>query len=154
MKRFLFVTLLLAGMITAFDGCKKADPATPETETPEQADLSKDKRDMELFERISALMEGGIYMRKGLSIADLATALGTNTKYISSSINAGAGCSYFDYVNGYRIRHAQKILKEDSHVRISDLSDAIGFTSESAFYRNFKVVTGQTPSEWQKGLSA
>ena len=126
---------------------KKARTERPE---PDQAELPEpqSQRERELFERVSAMMEKGLYRRKGLSIADLATTLGTNTKYISSAINVGAGCSFFDYVNGHRIRFAQKKMMEDPSLRLSDIADAAGFASESAFYRNFKTVTGQTPAEW------
>ena len=124
----------------------------PEEPQPEQEE-PKFQRDRELFERVSALMEKGLFMQKGLSIADLATALGTNTKYISSCINAGAGCSFLDFLNGYRIRYAQKKMQENAAVRLSDIADAAGFTSESAFYRNFKRVTGMTPAEWMARIS-
>lgn len=126
---------------------KKARTERPE---PDQAELPEpqSQRERELFERVSAMMEKGLYRRKGLTIAELATTLGTNTKYISSCINTGAGCSFLDYVNGYRVRFAQKKLQETPQMRLSDIADAAGFASESAFYRNFKAVTGQTPAEW------
>lgn len=126
---------------------KKARTERPE---PDQAELPEpqSQRERELFERVSAMMEKGLYKRKGLTIAELATTLGTNTKYISSCINTGAGCSFLDYVNGYRVRFAQKKLQETPQMRLSDIADAAGFASESAFYRNFKAVTGQTPAEW------
>lgn len=126
---------------------KKARTERPE---PDQAELPEpqNERERELFERVSAMMEKGLYRRKGLTIAELATTLGTNTKYISSCINTGAGCSFLDYVNGYRVRFAQKKLLETPQMRLSDIADAAGFASESAFYRNFKAVTGQTPAEW------
>lgn len=126
---------------------KKARTERPE---PDQAELPEpqSQRERELFERVSAMMEKGLYRRKGLTIAELATTLGTNTKYISSCINTGAGCSFLDYVNGYRVRFAQKKLLETPQMRLSDIADAAGFASESAFYRNFKAVTGQTPAEW------
>lgn len=126
---------------------KKARTERPE---PDQAELPEpqNERERELFERVSAMMEKGLYTRKGLTIAELATTLGTNTKYISSCINTGAGCSFLDYVNGYRVRFAQKKLLETPQMRLSDIADAAGFASESAFYRNFKAVTGQTPAEW------
>ena len=126
---------------------KKARTERPE---PDQAELPEpqSQRERELFERVSAMMEKGLYTRKGLTIAELATTLGTNTKYISSCINTGAGCSFVDYVNGYRVRFAQKKLQETPQMRLSDIADAAGFASESAFYRNFKAVTGQTPAEW------
>ena len=126
---------------------KKSRTERPE---PDQAELPEpqSQRERELFERVSAMMEKGLYRRKGLTIAELATTLGTNTKYISSCINTGAGCSFLDYVNGYRVRFAQKKLQETPQMRLSDIADAAGFASESAFYRNFKAVTGQTPAEW------
>ena len=106
------------------------------------------QRERELFERVSAMMENGLYTHKGLTIAELATTLGTNTKYISSCINSGAGCSFLDYVNGYRVRYAKKMMLENQSVRISEVADASGFASESSFYRNFKAATGLTPNEW------
>lgn len=128
---------------------KKPLPEEPE---PEQ-EAPKSQRDQELFEKVSALMEEGVFTQKGLSIADLATTLGTNTKYISSCINTGAGCSFLDFLNGYRIRYAQKKMQENAAMRLSDIADAAGFASESAFYRNFKRVTGMTPAEWLSHIS-
>ena len=89
-----------------------------------------------------------LFRRKGLSVADVATQLGSNTKYISNCINTQARCSFNEYLNGYRIRYAQRLLREQPGVRLSEVSEAAGFTSESAFYRNFKAFTNQTPAEW------
>ena len=103
----------------------------------------------ELFARVTVLMEQEeCFRRKGLGVTDIATQLGTNTKYISNCINASTGGSFTDYVNGYRIRYAQRLLREQPGIRLSEVSEAAGFTSESAFYRNFKTITGRTPAEW------
>lgn len=106
-------------------------------------------REEELFDRIEALMQDeALYLQKGLTLADFAKQLGTNTKYISSSINACAHCSFIEYVNRLRISHAQELLRTSPGMRLSDIADASGYTSESAFYRNFKAITGCTPAEW------
>lgn len=106
-------------------------------------------REEELFDRIEALMrDEALYLQKGLTLADFAKQLGTNTKYISSSINACAHCSFIEYVNRLRISHAQELLRTSPGMRLSDIADASGYTSESAFYRNFKAITGCTPAEW------
>lgn len=103
----------------------------------------------DLMERITRQMEEGrIFLNKGLSKDDLARAVHSNSRYISDCINRKAGCSYIDYVNDYRIRYAQQLLYENPDMRLSEISDESGFSSEVTFYRNFKARTGQTPSEW------
>ena len=88
-----------------------------------------------------------VLLQSALLFSGLAQ-LGTNTKYISSCINSEAGCPFNEYVNGYRIRYAQQLLRERPGRRLSDVADAAGFSGESSFYRNFKAVTGLTPAEW------
>ncbi len=89
-----------------------------------------------------------LYARQGLSLADVASRMRTNTKYISSCINSGAGCSFVEFVNGYRIRKAQELLLTHPEMRMNEISDAVGFANESSFYRNFKSVEGCTPQQW------
>ena len=105
--------------------------------------------DDSLFARTNALMEERqLYKQKGLSLADLAQQLGSNTKYISASINSHSGGSFTDYINGFRIRHAQELLCANPGRNLSEVSEESGFSSESAFFRNFKAITGKTPSRW------
>ena len=72
----------------------------------------------------------------------------TNTKYISSCISAGAGCSFMEFVNGYRIRKAKELLSQQPRMRMNGISEAVGYANESSFYRNFKNVEGCTPQQW------
>lgn len=145
---FVLLALLLltaAAMLLARLHHRPAEPkpAAPVTDPVEQ------NRESELFARIETLMEKEEWFRrKGLGVTDIATQLGTNTKYISNCINSRTQSNFTEYLNGYRIRYAQRLLREQPGIRLSEVSEAAGFTSESAFYRNFKVLTGQTPAEW------
>lgn len=108
-----------------------------------------DDRMSRLMEQITAQMEKKELFRKnGLTKEDLARAVSSNSRYVSDCINAVAGCSFIDYVNGYRIRYAQRLLYENPDMRLSEISEESGFSSEVTFYRNFKSRTGQTPVEW------
>ena len=101
------------------------------------------------MDRITQQMEEGrMFLKKGLTKEDLARAVGSNSRYVSDCINRKAGCSFIDYVNGYRIRYAQHLLYENPDMRLSEISEESGFSSEVTFYRNFKARTGQTPGEW------
>lgn len=103
----------------------------------------------ELMDRITRQMEEDrLFLKKGLSKDDLARAVYSNSRYISDCINRKAGCSFTDYVNDYRIRYARQLLYENPDMRLADISEESGFSSQITFYRNFKARTGQTPGEW------
>ena len=136
---------VLAGGLAVFAGYRLrrrlSRPSAGLTEEPHSDDS--------LFARTNALMEERqLYKQKGLSLADLAQQLGSNTKYISASINSHSGGSFTDYINGFRIRHAQELLCANPGRNLSEVSEESGFSSESAFFRNFKAITGKTPSRW------
>ena len=102
-----------------------------------------------LMARITALMEEQeYYRRKGLTLNDVAQALGTNTNYVSKCINASTGGSFTDFVNGYRVRYAQALLRTHPEALLSDVWDQAGFSSDASFFRNFKALTGMTPAQW------
>lgn len=141
------LALAAAALLLARRRSRRPEPDTRESDPGELKE--EQKKESELFARVAALMETEeLFRRKGLSVADIATQLGSNTKYISNCINTQARCSFNEYLNRYRIRYAQRLLREQPGVRLSEVSEAAGFTSESAFYRNFKTLTGQTPAEW------
>jgi len=60
--------------------------------------------------------------------------------------------TFIEYVNEFRIVHATKLLSE-KQLSLSEISLDCGFNSQSHFIKQFKKVTGQTPSEYRKGLS-
>ena len=104
----------------------------------------------ELMERIVDQMESRqLFRTPGLKITDLATELGSNRTYVSNCINRMAGQSFSDYVNSYRVRYAQILMQmNESGQTLSQIGAQAGFTGETSFFRNFKKITGQTPSEW------
>ena len=102
-----------------------------------------------LMTRITALMEEQeFFRRKGLTLSDVAQELGTNTHYVSECINTNTERSFTDYVNGYRIRYAQTLLRANPDALLSDVGEQAGFSSVSSFFRNFKTLTGMTPAQW------
>lgn len=121
-------------------------PAVVEGKKEEEEGESPD-----MMSRIVALMEKEeLFRKKDLRLADLAERLGTNTTYISATINGQTGKSFPDFVTGYRIQYARDLMFSHPEMRLSDVSEECGFTSERSFFRNFKASTGQTPSEWKE----
>ena len=90
-----------------------------------------------------------LYLTPGLKISDVAEALDTNRTYISACINRQTGMSFSDYVNGFRVRYAQSLIRrKDPDLTLTQIGIQSGFAGDTSFFRNFKKVTGQTPSEW------
>ena len=103
----------------------------------------------DLMPRIAALMEEQqLFRRKGLTLSDMAQALGTNKHYVSESINASTGGSFTDYVTGYRVRYVQALLRARPDTLLSVAAEQAGFAGTTSFFRNFKAVTGRTPAQW------
>ena len=90
-----------------------------------------------------------LWRQKGLKVSDLATRLGTNATYISACINGQAGKSFPEFLNDYRLRHAQKLMAEQPDRLLADIADESGFSNEQSFFRSFKARTGLTPQEWK-----
>ena len=102
----------------------------------------------ELLERIRKMMsEEKLYLYPNLKVSDLARRLNSNRNYVYNAINVEMGISFSDYINGQRIDYASQLLEEHPELSINDVMFKSGFTSTSAFYRNFKKFKGITPTE-------
>ncbi|MBR1870062.1 MAG: helix-turn-helix transcriptional regulator [Bacteroidales bacterium] len=107
----------------------------------------------DLMSRLVALMEEEqLFRKKDLKKADMAARLGTNLTYVTATVNSQTGGSFTDFVTGYRIRYAQKLMREQPRMLLSEVAEMSGFASEQSFFRSFKARTGQTPSEWKASL--
>ena len=101
-----------------------------------------------LFTEIQLLMEKEkFYLKPGITISDVSTALGTNDKYISLSVNKFARMNFNHYINTLRIQEAKKkLLVTNAGSSIQDIAFACGFGNASSFIRVFKQITGLTPA--------
>ena len=101
-----------------------------------------------LFTEIQLLMEEEkFYLKPGITISDVSTALGTNDKYISLSVNKYARMNFNHYINTLRVQEAKKLLLEPNrNSSIQDIAIACGFGNASSFIRVFKQITGLTPA--------
>lgn len=101
-----------------------------------------------LFTEIQQLMENEkFYLKPSITISDVSTALGTNDKYISLSVNKYARMNFNHYINTLRVQEAKKLLLEPNRNNsIQDIAMVCGFGNASSFIRVFKQITGLTPA--------
>ena len=140
--------LLLAGIIVLIAARRKK--ATPEEVAEKQQKLNED-----LMQEMSRLIqEKELFLRKDLRVADIAQELATNQTYVSMLVNNLSGDNFATMIGGYRIRYAQKLMREHPEMVHADVAEASGFASRTAFLRTFKAQTGLTPTDWkaQEGI--
>jgi AraC-like DNA-binding protein len=101
-----------------------------------------------LFTEVQQLMESEkFYLKPSITISDVSTAIGSNDKYISLSVNKFARMNFNYYINTLRIQEAKKkLLEENTESSIQDIAIACGFGNASSFIRVFKQITGLTPA--------
>ena len=143
--------ILLAGLIAAAGLILKrkrkiAAEAQPEDDSTLRADMME--------QMLELIGEKKLFLRKDLHLEDIAQELATNKTYISLLVNNLSGTKFTDLVNGLRISHAQQLMLEHPDMLLADVADASGFSSRSAFFRNFKAQTGMTPMEWLESQKA
>ncbi|MBR5726764.1 MAG: helix-turn-helix domain-containing protein [Muribaculaceae bacterium] len=111
---------------------------------------NNDENDSDLMLRIRQVMEEKqLFLNPDLKVADIVNELGSNRRVISDCINAHCG-TFRQFVNAYRVAHAQKLLQHQPDLTITEVWISAGFSSESSFFRNFKYTTGTTPRDWKR----
>jgi AraC-like DNA-binding protein len=91
-----------------------------------------------------------------LTLADLAQRLSTTPHKLSEVLNAKLEQTFYDFVNGYRVRYVQGRIEADDARNLTILSLALdaGFASKSTFNDVFKKHTGKTPSDYRRSVAA
>ena len=147
---WLWIIILLLFLIAAFYYLRqrKARIARIERETVDEP--VSINVDTQLMQRITMLMEEKqLFKVSDLKVSDLANELRTNARYVSDCIKNSTNYSFTQYVNSYRIQHAQQIMRDFPDQKISTVFLDSGFTNETTFFRAFKAITGMTPKDWK-----
>lgn len=105
----------------------------------------------EIHQQLIQLMETEkFYTEPELSLNILAAKLSVHPNYLSQVINEKEGVSFFDYINTLRVNEFKRLVQEKDQSQFTLISIAYdcGFNSKSSFYKNFKKVTGQSPTDY------
>ena len=91
-----------------------------------------------------------------LTLAGLATRLRSTPHKLSEVLNGEIGQTFYDFVNGYRVREVQRRIKagDARSLKILALAMDAGFASKSTFNEVFKKHTNQTPSDFRQMVGA
>lgn len=116
---------------------------------PKRAQSADAEADAALVERLEALMATGLYRDAGLDAARLAKRLGVPQRRVSEAVNGRLGLNVSQYVNGRRVEEACRRLAAGDEA-VTEIMLAVGFETKSNFNREFRRVTGTSPTQWRQ----
>jgi AraC-like DNA-binding protein len=96
----------------------------------------------------AAMAREQLYLDPALSLHKLARHLAVSPNHVSQTLNETIGASFFDYVNGWRVRAAEPQIIEGRETVLA-IALGVGFNTRSSFYKTFRRVTGQTPGAFR-----
>ena len=134
-----------------------AEPPEPDAAAPERkyerSALGEDQARRIAAKIEAAMTRDHLYLDPALSLHKLARHVTVSPNHISQTLNETIGASFFDYVNGWRVRVAQPRIVEGNETILA-IALAVGFNTRSSFYKTFRRVTGQTPQQYREARLA
>ena len=88
------------------------------------------------------------HLHEDLSVRSLAENVGLNQSYLSKLFAKETGTTIKHFVTRARIDTAENLLKYTEHSS-SEISFALGFSSQSAFISVFRKENGMTPRQYR-----
>ena len=82
-------------------------------------------------------------------LEDVARAAGLSIGYLSKQFKSILGASPAEYARNYRMAKAAELLRNESN-SVAAVAEALGFSDISLFSRQFKQVTGISPTGFRK----
>ena len=156
---FSFVGLSIWIFFLGYYGLKKVPVFSIFPSTVPQAKYAKTRIDdhqaEEYVDRLSKLMEEvRPYLDKDLTLDKLANILDLPVYHLSQIINDRFGKNFYEFVNTYRVKEMEKLVRDPSNNNLTLLGIALnsGFSSKASFNRTFKRLTRSTPSKYFKAL--
>ncbi len=89
------------------------------------------------------------YKDPSLTLYDLAKAVNIPRNYLSNIINSYYGINYYDYINGFRVNEAKRLIEQSAEINMLKIAYDSGFNSKSTFNKMFKQLTGLTPTQYK-----
>ena len=111
----------------------------------------KQKADGELFSQIQEYMESHIC--ETLTIEQLCRSNSVGRSQLQKLFRTRSGYGAIEYFSRMKVDLAKQMIREN-HYNFTQIADALGFSSIHYFSRQFKRITGMTPSEYASSIKA
>lgn len=142
--------VLILGVVAVLAGSGSVDQETAPIEQSAQSPPESTLEDRALLDQLNTLLiEQQLYSDPNLNLQKLARKIGHPPRTISRAINQLTEQNVSQWVNSARINAACILLKNDK-LSVTEAMMEAGFSTKSNFNREFRRVTGLSPSEWRR----
>jgi AraC-like DNA-binding protein len=117
---------------------------------PEPEAVAEDKHLAQQLEQ--TLVARQLFLDPDLTLQTLARKTGIPARQISRSINRTHECNVSQWINGFRIQHAQRLLLQ-SDAPITEIMLEAGFATKSNFNREFVRISGMSPTDFRRATA-
>ncbi len=84
-----------------------------------------------------------------ITLADAAEIASMSAYHFSKVFHKTTGFSFQDFLMKTRVEKARDLL-DSTNLRVSDIAQSVGFSTESLLARGFRKLTGTTPCQYRK----
>ena len=99
---------------------------------------------------LQKLEEERLYENPSFAIQDICDKLKSNRSYISMAINQYSNTNFAGLVSRLRVNEARKLMLDIANpLSLTEISTRAGFSNRVSFYRQFKEITGLSPTEFR-----
>lgn len=88
------------------------------------------------------------HYKDNLSLRSVADSVYLSPNYLGALLRSELGYSFTDLLINIRINKAKELL-QDSHVKLYEVAESIGYKNIGYFTNLFKRITGLTPKEYR-----
>lgn len=90
------------------------------------------------------------YYKEDISLEEVAGDIKVSSSYLSRVLKQETGKSFIDYLTQVRVKMAMQLMN-DPTMKIYEIAERIGYSSQHYFSTAFKKVLGVSPVEYKKG---
>lgn len=117
--------------------------------TPPKEDQMIRKRHDELYHRVIDYLSEN--MKAHLTIDQICRDTLTSKSQLQAFIREKHNCGIIELFTQMKITEAKQLIR-DNHLNFTEISEQLGYTSVHYFSRQFKQITGMTPSEYSSSI--
>lgn len=129
---------------------KNIDPQFQTTQ-PELSDLpiAKQRKDLQLFNDIVKYIQKNIHATP--KVPDICDTFSISASRLQKLFKRCCNLGINEYASYLKIERAKEMIRE-SHTSFTQISEELGYSSIHYFSRQFKKVSGMTPSEYASSV--